>query len=416
MPHGPGSRSTRDLQRVKARRLVQLATCVPQPASRPPLALDRRHVGADLRNVSHEWPRRNEVHPRRNRTVVVLAVCAGVRTTADLRPRPSRDEGALREVPHGAPDRSVLHPSADFLLDVLIREVRARQSLVRAVLEDEEEADPLPFIGSMTMDDGVAGVVASIRQTVQITLHEFRAQRTAYDAFKLLRERVEQTGIFVLLIGNLGSYHTAIDLETFRGFALADEVTPFVVMNDQDAKAAWSFTLIHETAHLWLGQTGISGAYADLAVEQFCNDVAGEYLLPANELANFPMIEQRDTDALVASINEFANERNVSRSMVAYKLYRGGLLEHAIWRRLSARFRREWLDDRAEGRREARAQDGGPNYYVIRRHRVGSALIGLVSRMLSAGALTTTKAGKVLGVKAKNVQTMIGPDATGPTA
>ena len=298
-------------------------------------------------------------------------------------------------------------PASNALLDVLIRDVRARQSMVRAVLEDEEEAEPHAFIGSMTMDDGIRAVLGSIRQTIPMDIAEFRAQVTAEDAFKLLRSRVENIGIYVLLIGNLGSYHTAIDLETFRGFAVADEVAPFVIMNDQDAKAAWAFTLMHEITHLWLGQTGVSGVSVEVAVERFCNDVAGEYLLPAAELAQLDLPDPRDTDSLMATITEFANDRNVSRSMVAYKLYRQGFLEFAIWRRVSEAFRKEWVEGREDRRRRAREQDGGPSYYVVRQHRVGSALIELVRRMLGAGALTTTKAGKVLGVKPKNVQSLI---------
>jgi len=36
--------------------------------------------------------------------------------------------------------------------------------------------------------------------------------------------------------------------------------TPFIVINDQDARAAWSFTALHEVAHLGLGTTGVSPA------------------------------------------------------------------------------------------------------------------------------------------------------------
>jgi Zn-dependent peptidase ImmA (M78 family) len=90
-----------------------------------------------------------------------------------------------------------------------------------------------------------------------MNLSDFRSQSSAEEAFSFLRSRAEEVGVFVLLKGDLGSHHTAIDLQTFRGFALADPVAPFVVINDQDSKSAWSFTLIHELAHLWLGQTGV---------------------------------------------------------------------------------------------------------------------------------------------------------------
>jgi Zn-dependent peptidase ImmA (M78 family) len=95
---------------------------------------------------------------------------------------------------------------------------------------------------------------------LQFDLRVFRAQRTAEDAFKYLRTQVERTGVFVLLIGNLGSHHSNVSVEVFRGFALADDVAPFIVVNDQDAKVAWSFTVLHELVHIWLGKPALVAA------------------------------------------------------------------------------------------------------------------------------------------------------------
>ncbi len=153
---------------------------------------------------------------------------------------------------------SARHTEVEPLVDALVRDIRARQSIVRSVLEDDEEATPLPFIGSMTTENGLGAVLASIRQTIGIDLATFRAQGSPEAAFALLRTKVEAAGVFVLLVGNLGSHHTNLDVSAFRGFALADPIAPFIVINDQDAKSAWSFTLLHEMAHLWLGATGVS--------------------------------------------------------------------------------------------------------------------------------------------------------------
>ncbi len=297
--------------------------------------------------------------------------------------------------------------AADALLDALIRDVQARQSMVRAALEDEDEHELLPFVGSVKTSDGLTTVLASIRETLRVNLAEFRSQASPEDAFALLRASTEAAGVFVLLIGNLGSYHTTIHLETFRGFALADDVAPFVVVNDQDAKPAWSFTLLHELAHLWLGQTGVSGAYAEKAIEQFCNDVASEFLLPADEIAQLRVTDATDFETAQTRISEFASDRNLSRSMIAYRLYRSGAIEPETWRRLGTAFREQWLQARADRREGAREKQGGPSYYVVRRHRVGMALINLVRRMMAGGTLTTSKAGKVLGVKPRNVQALI---------
>ena len=295
----------------------------------------------------------------------------------------------------------------DALVDALVRDVRARQSIVRAAIEDENEVTPLPFIGSMTMAQGVERVSTSIRGGISFDLKAFREQRTVTDAFSYLRTRAEAAGIFILIMGDLGSHHTKIPVEVFRGFALADVIAPFVVINDQDAKAAWSFTLLHELTHLWLGQTGISGAIAESALEQFCNDVASTLLLPVAELKTLDISNTTSFETAIELINSFAADRNVSRSMVAYKLLRAGVIGFDVWNSLREEFRRQWLEYQKEQRMRAREQEGGPNYYVVRRYRAGDAVVSLVSRMMASGMLTSTKAGKVLGVKPRNVYELL---------
>jgi Zn-dependent peptidase ImmA (M78 family)/transcriptional regulator with XRE-family HTH domain len=301
------------------------------------------------------------------------------------------------------PDR---HTDSEALVDALVRDIRARQRTVRDILGDDEDTQPLTFIGSMSMRDGVGAVLASIRQVLRIDLSEFRAQSSPESGFALLRSRVEAAGIFVLLMGNLGSHHTAIDVEAFRGFALADDIAPFVVLNDQDAKTAWSFTLIHELAHLWLGTTGVSGAFADAQIEKFCNDVAGGFLLPANELPLLRVDIATNLATTAQRIGAFAEERHLSSSMVAYSLLRAGFITEDSWRALASQFRAQWRKSR-DAHREGQRDRDGPSYYVVRRHRLGSALLHFVSRSMAAGALTPTKAGQVLGVKPRSVAPLL---------
>jgi Zn-dependent peptidase ImmA (M78 family) len=303
------------------------------------------------------------------------------------------------------PDRQ---SGAEALIDALVRDIRARQSTVRDVLIDEEETRPLPFVGSMTMVDGVEAVLNSIRRTLGIDLAEFRAQKSPELAFTLLRSRAEAAGVFVLLIGNLGSHHTAIDVEAFRGFALADTIAPFIVINDQDHRSAWSFTLIHELAHLWLGTTGVSGGSADIQIEKFCNDVAAGFLLPRTEIASVQIDRGADLQSVTQIIGAFAEVRHLSRSMVAYNLARAGVITDETWLAVAALFRAQWRQGR-DAQRERQRDGSGPNYYVVRRHRLGAALLQFVSRNMSEGALTPTKAGRVLGVKPRSVGPLLGP-------
>lgn len=48
-------------------------------------------------------------------------------------------------------------------VDALLRDVRTRQSMIRAVLEDEEEAQALPIVGSATVADGKAAVLEKLQ-------------------------------------------------------------------------------------------------------------------------------------------------------------------------------------------------------------------------------------------------------------
>ena len=305
------------------------------------------------------------------------------------------------------------HSPEEAMLDALIREIRARQSMVRVIMEDEDEAEMLPFVGSHRIEDGRAEVLESLQALLGLDASAYRAQPNESAAFALLRSSAEEAGIFVLLKGDLGNYKTALDTTVFRGFAIADEVAPFIVINDQDAKSAWSFTLLHETVHLLLGHTGISGDSGENEVERFCNDVAGEFLLPARELKRIVLDSRHDIRHISERISAFASEFKVSSAMVAYKAYRSDLIAQETYNHLNAMYRKAWHGKRERSRAQAREQDGGPNYYRVRRHRLGSRIIGIVKRMMAADALSTSKAAQILGVKPRQVQPLLDAGRSG---
>ena len=300
--------------------------------------------------------------------------------------------------------------SDDALLDTLIRDIRARQSMVRAVLEDEDEAESLSFVGSRQIADGRVAVLRALHELLGVDSSQYRAQATVSAAFELLRRKAEASGIFVLLKGDLGNHATAIDVRVFRGFSIADEVAPFVVINDQDARTAWSFILLHETVHLLLGQTGVSGSYADNEVERFCNDVAGEFLLPTAEMDELNRLVgggNVGVSAVSEHISTFARKAKVSRTMVAYKAHRSSLINQELFSQLSNKYREEWRAERERTRAQTRERSGRPDYYAVRRHRLGARMLSLVQRMMTADALSTSKAARILGVKPRQVQPLL---------
>ncbi len=293
------------------------------------------------------------------------------------------------------------------LVDAVVRDIRARQALVRASLEAAGEAQRLAFIGSMTRDDGVAAIVDSIQRTLGFDREVFRGKTQLQGSFAYLRALTEAVGIFVILVDNLGSWHTTISVETFRGFALSDDIAPFVAVNANDSPGAWSFTLVHELAHLWIGATGVSGGTAERAIEKFCNDVAGEFLLPRIQIIGLEITDATPLTTAMARITKFAQARNVSSTMVAYKLHRTGAFSFERFQELKAAYRKAFLARKAAEKERISEKDGGPTYHVVRKHRVGTTLIRFVERMMHEGNLSTTKAGKVLGVGAHNVHALL---------
>jgi Zn-dependent peptidase ImmA (M78 family) len=291
----------------------------------------------------------------------------------------------------------------DPTLDVLIRRIRGCQREVKSLLEDEE-AVPVSLVSVASMERPTGAVVKLITDALGFRLEDFRHQSDVGDAFSYLRSRIENRGVFVLLAGNLGTYQTNIQPDIFRGFAIADPIAPFIVINDQDAHAAWSFTALHELTHILLGSTGLSGGTAATRLEKYCSDVASEILLPRNELRDLTYINALNDDDALRAVAAVAWDRRISAGMIAYRLLRADILSESRWSAMAGKLR---------AGRERREADGSGNghgsYYATRRHRLGPALLNLVQRSLQAGSITPTKAGFVLGMRPRLVDRLFAP-------
>ena len=87
-------------------------------------------------------------------------------------------------------------------------------------------------------------------------------------------------------------------------------------------------------------------------VERFCNDVAGEFLLPLSELDRLAVANIRDVQEASKKISRFADERNVSRTMVAYRAYRSGLINQDFYDQFRDIYFQEWHEQRERARAE----------------------------------------------------------------
>jgi Zn-dependent peptidase ImmA (M78 family) len=299
-------------------------------------------------------------------------------------------------------------------LDALVRDIRARHAILRDLMSDDDDVAPRLFVGSLPLTTPVKQAVSNIRGALGV-LDEDELRRAASrpdQLFAEVRRRVEALGVFVILLGDLGNYRTAISSSVFRGFALADDLAPVIVINDQDAKSAWTFTLVHELVHLFVGSTGISGApttvqpYTPAArIERFCNDVAGEFLLPDHALARIAKVETAKSVIELAGM--LADTWKVSTAMAAYRLWRAGKTDQTAYGEAVRMLAERWRLHRQREKDKARENDSGPNYYVVRRHRLGDALLEVVGRNLRADTITHTTAARVFGVRPGAVEGLL---------
>ena len=192
---------------------------------------------------------------------------------------------------------------------------------------------PLEFVGSLNTSVEISTAGAIMRNALGFDLEQRRRATTWSDALRQFIEQADALGVLVMVSGIVGS-NTSRKLkpEEFRGFVLSDPSAPLVFINGADTKAAQMFTLAHEIAHLWLGESGISNTQAvstpDHAVERWCNQVAAELLAPTKLVR-----DEFDADAdLNTEANRLARRFKVSTLVVLRRIRDVGGMDHDEFR------------------------------------------------------------------------------------
>lgn len=180
------------------------------------------------------------------------------------------------------------------------------------------------FVNSFSQIGQPKRLVNIIRNIIDLPFESQRAIKSPSALFTTIRELISGIGIYTIVDGDLGSYHSAIDPETFRGMSICDEYAPLIVINSNDKFAqAKLFTLIHEVSHIFLGVTSISnvnpfGNRTNLRdIERFCNAVAAEFLAPAERL--YSSWKRLGLEG-IAAIKLLANEYKLSLMAMARRL------------------------------------------------------------------------------------------------
>ena len=233
---------------------------------------------------------------------------------------------------------AVTRPSPD-LLDTIYT-CQERQDWYRSYLESGAlgNAQRLPFVGSADTNCSVEEVVERMRLVLNFSAH--RTSGKADRVFSILRQRAEDVGILVM-VNKYVKNRTSRQLKVseFRGFALVDSWAPLVFVNADDAKVAQLFTLSHELAHIWLGQSALSNSkgerlsFGKRRDEVWCNRVAAEFLVPVNDLRQrFTRLGGRES--LEAALPQLCKGYKVSGKVVLLRLLHSRLIEKTEFRRI----------------------------------------------------------------------------------
>jgi Zn-dependent peptidase ImmA (M78 family) len=200
-----------------------------------------------------------------------------------------------------------------------------------------------------------------------------------------------------------------VAIEEMRGFAIAEQPLPVIVINGQDRGAGRTFTMFHELGHIVLGQSVIENQVEpgdampapERAIERFCNRMAASALMPRNVLL---------AEAIVAAkvplrsgwsdeeIESLARRYGVSREAMLVRLVELGQVTNAVWQAKRAQYARQ----REEVAEEEEGGGFAPYRYQVLGY-IGRAFARLVLQGYHSNQLTLSAASGYLGVQAKYV-------------
>ncbi len=313
---------------------------------------------------------------------------------------------------------AIARPSPD-LLDTLYLCLQ-RQDWYRqnALLLRE---DPIAFVGSVTIRSDEVATAKAIREAVGFDLSARGETDSFESALRMMTKAADDAGVLVMTSGVVGQNTSRpLNTEEFRGFALSDDYAPLVFINGTDTKAGQMFTLAHELAHLWLGQSALTDASAGsiarggannvaaprapannstakddprkiAEVERWCNAVAAEMLVP---LEGIKQTYSRLPDVRT-EMNRLAKVYKVSTLVILRRMFDAGGLTRAAFQ--------EAYNQEAKRLREVMAKkkeqsEGGGDYYNTARTRVSPRFARAVIAATWEGRSSFTDAFRLIGV------------------
>lgn len=258
----------------------------------------------------------------------------------------------------------------------------------------EEDLDPVPLAGSLSLDTAVPDAARAIREAIAFDLEQRRQDRTWTEALRRMIQSVEDAGILIMVSGVVGSNtHRKLDPEEFRGFALAHSHAPLIFVNGADSKSAQMFTIAHELAHLALGVSALSdaeaSAFPDERTERWCNQVAAELLVPLDVFRE----ELQAGEPIAAAALRLTRRFKVSSLVILRRMW------EARWFPSWDQFHAAYAAELERLREAASEAAGGGDFYRTLGARVSRRFEYAVVANTLGGRTTFREAMRLLGCK-----------------
>jgi hypothetical protein len=147
-------------------------------------------------------------------------------------------------------------PSAD-LLDTIY--ACQRRQVWYQEYSRRQGFDPLPFAGAVQPGADVESTARTITQELKFSMSERSKLNSRGGTRRYLIGAISDLGVLVVATSVVGANtRRALNPREFRGFTLFDKLAPLIFVNGKDTQGGQVFTLVHELAHVWAGDTGLS--------------------------------------------------------------------------------------------------------------------------------------------------------------
>lgn len=266
--------------------------------------------------------------------------------------------------------------------------VQRRQGWLKDYFRDNEFA-PKEFVGKFNASSKVDEIVKDIRSTLGLEENWAQKFATWEKALNYLTEVIEENGIF-MIFNSVVENNTSrpIKVDECRGFVLVDNMCPFMFINAADGKAAQMFTIIHELAHIWTGESaGFDFRQlqpANEPIEILCDKVAAEFLVPKGSFL-------RTWDEY-PDIKRIAKIFKVSPIVIARRALDLGKLSRTAF----FAFYNEYV---SQLKFKKENQSGGGDFYATAKKRISLSFAAHVNHAVKTNSLLYKEAYKLTGLK-----------------